>query len=132
MTDGARPPRVAILADDLNWATRLGSIVRLAGAEAVPASALVAFEVGLAGADGAIVDLSVRGSDPFAAIGAASAAGIAVVAVGPHEDAPARKRALASGASRVFAYRKLYEDGPRAIATWLGLPTPARPGVRVG
>ena len=50
-----------------------------------------------------------------------------MIAVGPHEDAVARKRALAAGASRVYAYRKLYDDGPATIAGWLDLPAPARP-----
>ena len=63
--------------------------------------------------------------DPFEAIVAARLAGLAIVAVGPHEDLAARKRALADGASRVYAYRKLFDDGPRTIAAWLNLPAPA-------
>lgn len=130
MTDAPGSPRVAILADDLNWATRLASIVRLAGGDAVSCGSAAAFGAAVAGADGAIVDLSIRGADPFAAIVTAAGAGTAVIAVGPHEDTPARKRAIAAGARRVYAYRKLYEDGPATIATWLGLPdssTPALP-----
>jgi hypothetical protein len=30
-----------------------------------------------------------------------------------------RKRALARGAERVFAYRKLFEDGPATIAAFM-------------
>ena len=30
-----------------------------------------------------------------------------------------RKRALARGAERVYAYRKLFEDGPATIAAWI-------------
>jgi len=30
-----------------------------------------------------------------------------------------RKRALAAGAGRVYAYRRLFEDGPRQIGVWL-------------
>ena len=129
MTHGSATPRVAILADDLNWATRLASIVRLAGAVAVPASTGAPFEAALTDAGGAIVDLSVRGADPVAAIAAATTARVTVIAVGPHEDAVARKRALEAGASRVYAYRKLYDDGPATIARWLDLPVPARPVV---
>lgn len=125
MTERQEPRRVAILADDLNWATRLASIVRLAGAEAVPTTGSEAFSVALAAADAAIVDLSLRAADPFTAVAVAAATGIPVIGVGPHEDTPARKRAIAAGASRVYAYRKLYEDGPGTIVGWLGLPAPS-------
>jgi len=117
--DGARPA-VAILADDLIWASRLGSMTERAGCIPRVSRTEEAFAASLAGAAGAIVDLSVRGSDPFAAIGLAARSG-PVVAVGPHEDSAARKRALAAGAVRVFAYRKLHDDGPRTIARAFGL-----------
>ena len=132
MTDarrGAAEPRglrVAVLADDLIWATRLGSIVGAAGAQAAVAGSAERFTEALAAADAAIVDLAARRADPFAAIEAAASAGLPVVGVGPHEDVAARKRALAAGARRVYAYSKLFEDGPRTIAAWLGLPEPAR------
>jgi electron transfer flavoprotein alpha/beta subunit len=42
-----------------------------------------------------------------------------VLAVGQHDDHELRKRALAAGADRVYAYRKLFEDGPATFATWL-------------
>jgi hypothetical protein len=140
MTD-RRPPRLAVLADDLIWATRLTSIARAAGAEPFAASTVERFIRSLARADAAIVDLALRGGDPGAGIVAAGAAGVPVVAVGPHEDLGARKRALAAGAIRVFAYSKLFDDGPRTLAAWLGLPEPgptpdrasergATPGVR--
>jgi hypothetical protein len=41
------------------------------------------------------------------------------VAVGQHDDHDLRKRALARGAERVYAYRKMFEDGPATIAAWL-------------
>jgi hypothetical protein len=53
------------------------------------------------------------------AVAAATARGARVLAVGQHDDTPLRKRALAAGASRVLAYRKLADDGPGAIAAWL-------------
>jgi hypothetical protein len=118
-------PRVVIVADDLIWATRLDTIVRAAGAEPTLAGTPDRFRNGIAGADAALVDLATRTMDPFEAIAIARLAGLAVVAVGPHEDLVARKRALADGASRVYAYRKLFDDGPRTIAAWLNLPAPA-------
>lgn len=119
--------RVVILADDLIWATRLASIVRAAGAGATVANATDRFAVALPEADAVLVDLAARRADPFAAIAAAIEASLPVVAVGAHEDSAARKRALAAGARRVYAYSKLFEDGPRTIAAWLGLPAPADP-----
>ena len=121
----AGPTQVAILADDLIWATRLRSIVTVAGAEAQVASSAGGFAALLAEARAAIVDLSARRSDPFEAIAAATRAGVGVMAVGPHEDAAARRRALAAGASRVLPYRRLATDGPSVIAAWLGLERPA-------
>lgn len=123
MTDLGRP-RVVIVADDLIWATRLESIVRAAGAEPIRAGAADRLGNGIAAADAALVDLATRTMDPFESIAAARVAGLAIVAVGPHEDVAARKRAMAEGASRVYAYRKLFDDGPSTIAKWLGLPPP--------
>jgi hypothetical protein len=118
--------RVAILADDLIWATRLAAIVRAVGAEPVLGATELAFRAALAGATAAIVDLACRRADPFVGIEAAAAARIPVVGVGPHEDVAARKRALAAGAGRVYAYRKLFDDGPRTIGAWLsGAAEPA-------
>lgn len=121
-----RLPEVMVVADDLIWATRLGSIVRAAGARATVVGSAERLAEALAdGATGAvIVDLATRRSDPLAAIEAAVRAGRPVIAVGAHEDLAARKRALAAGALRVYAYSKLFEDGPRTIAAWLGLPSP--------
>jgi hypothetical protein len=116
-----RPPRLAVLADDLMWATRLGSIARVAGAIPVVVGTVAALAGSLASVDAAIVDLALRRDDPESGIAAARAAGVPVVAVGPHEDRAARRRALAAGATRVFAYSKLHDDGPRTIAAWLGV-----------
>ncbi len=118
-TGDAIATRIVILADDLIWATRLDRIVRTAGAVPTTTSTLPAFLTALAAADAAIVDLAARRADPVAAIAAAASAGRPVVAVGPHEDLDARKRALAAGAGRVFAYSKLHDDGPRTVADWL-------------
>jgi CheY-like chemotaxis protein len=126
-TSEPRFPEVTVLADDLIWATRLGSIVRAAGARATIVGSAERLADALAGgvAEAVIVDLGARRADPVAAIEAAVRAGRPVVAVGAHEDLDARRRALAAGALRVYAYSKLFEDGPRTIAAWLGLPIPA-------
>jgi hypothetical protein len=130
--DGHRPS-VAILADDLIWSTRLASIVDRAGAGAVVVSSTAGFADALEGSAGAIVDLALRSADPIDAIALAALRGTTVVAAGPHEDAATRREALAAGASRVFAYRKLFEDGPRAIARAFGLPAEVpTPGATAG
>jgi DNA-binding NarL/FixJ family response regulator len=66
-----------------------------------------------------IVDLTARAYDGVSAIAAAHAAGRPVLAVGQHDDAELRRRALAAGADRVHPYRRLFEDGPRQMARWL-------------
>ena len=111
--------RVLVLADDLIWATRLTAQVSASGAEPAAARTSAAFRSGLTGADGAIVDLTSRAYDGVAEIAAARAAGVAVLAVGQHDDHELRKRALTAGADRVLAYRKLFEDGPATITRWL-------------
>ena len=75
--------------------------------------------------DRAIVDLTARAYDGILAIAAATAAGRPVIAVGQHDDREARERALEAGASRVYPYRRLFEDGPRQIGAWLSaVPVP--------
>ncbi|MDQ2964728.1 MAG: hypothetical protein M3R57_02645, partial [Chloroflexota bacterium] len=120
MTAASEPPRrVAILADDLIWSTRLAGHVRAAGAEPLSARETASFAVALENATLAIVDLTSRTYDGVDAVKQASAAGARVLAVGQHDDLELRKRALAAGAERVFAYRKLFEDGPRTLEAWL-------------
>jgi hypothetical protein len=123
MTDGGRP-RLAVLADDLIWATRLGAIARAAGAEPIVVGTAERFADELPDADAALIDLSFRRSDPIVAIIDARTAELPVAAVGSHQDLATRKRALAAGAVRVYAYSKLFDDGPRTVARWLGLPDP--------
>ena len=113
--------QVCILADDLIWATRLSDAVsagggvpkrvrRLGDLEALLADGLLPF---------AIVDLTARAYDGVEAIRTAASGGARVVAVGQHDDVATRKAALAAGAERVYAYRKLFEDGPRTLGAWL-------------
>jgi hypothetical protein len=108
--------RVAILAQDLIWADRLAGAVRAAGAEPVGARSFDELDRALTGADLAIVDMTAGAYDPLAAIEHARTAGTRVIGVGQHDDHDRRKEALARGAERVYAYRKLFEDGPATIA----------------
>jgi DNA-binding NarL/FixJ family response regulator len=119
--------RVAILAQDLIWADRLASAVRAAGGQPVGIRPGADLQHAFADAELAIVDLTARAYDPLTAIEAARAAGGRVVAVGQHDDHALRKRALASGAERVYAYRKLFEDGPATIAGLLARGETAAP-----
>jgi len=111
--------RVLILADDLIWSTRLIARVRAAGADATPVRTLAALDQALPGADAVIVDLTARAYDGVDAVCRSSEAGRRVLAVGQHDDAELRRRALDAGAERVHPYRKLFEDGPATLARWL-------------
>jgi DNA-binding response OmpR family regulator len=112
---------VAILADDLIWSTRLADAVGAAGGVPRRVRRLRDLEALLG--DGrspfVIVDLTALGYDGVEAIRSAAATGARVVAVGQHDDVATRKAALAAGAERVYAYRKLFEDGPRTLGAWL-------------
>ena len=112
---------VAILADDLIWATRLSDAITAAGATPRRARRLADLATLLApgGARLAIIDLTARAYDGVEAIRTAIGAGARVVAVGQHDDAALRRAALDAGAERVFTYRALFEDGPRTLAAWL-------------
>jgi DNA-binding NarL/FixJ family response regulator len=111
--------RVLVLADDLIWSTRLIEQVRAAGADAAPVRTLAALSQALPAADAVIVDLTARAYDGIVAVRKAADAGRRVLAVGQHDDAELRRRALAAGASRVHPYRKLFDDGPATLAAWL-------------
>ena len=67
-----------------------------------------------------IVDLTARAYDGVEALEVARAAGRPALAVGQHDDHDLRRRALAAGAERVYAYRKLFEAGPPTLRAWLG------------
>ena len=118
--------RIAILAQDLIWADRLARAVEAAGATPERAQTAPEFDRALECADLAIVDLTASSYDPLVAIERATSRRARVLAVGQHDDHELRKRALARGAERVYAYRKLFEDGPETIKAWLALgePTP--------
>jgi hypothetical protein len=112
---------VAILADDLIWATRLAEAVTAAGATPLRARRLPDLEaiLGDGRAARAVIDLTARAYDGVEAIGSASATGARVAAVGQHDDVELRRRALAAGAERVFTYRQLFEAGPSRLRAWL-------------
>jgi DNA-binding NarL/FixJ family response regulator len=122
--------RVLVLADDLIWSTRLLAQVRAAGAEAVPVRTLPGLHEGLPAVEAVIVDLTARAYDGVAAVQAAADAGRRVLAVGQHDDADLRRRALAAGAERVLAYRKFFDDGPATITAWLQGAPASRVGAR--
>jgi hypothetical protein len=107
--------RVAILAQDLIWHDRLTKAVLAASAEAVPVRSAAA----LPETPFLILDVTARAYDPDEVVGRAVAAGTRVLAVGQHDDPVQRKRLLAAGADRVFAYRLLFEDGPGTVERWL-------------
>jgi len=113
-------PGVAILADDLIWASRLSDAVTAAGGS--PKRVRRAADLAALITDGTrlvVVDLTARAYDGVEAIAAAVAAGARVIAVGQHDDKPLRDRALAAGAERVFPYRRLFESGADVLGAWL-------------
>lgn len=102
--------RVAVLADDLIWASRLRAAVGKSGAQAVPVR--VATDVD---APFAVIDLGGRAYDGIDAVRTAASAGATVLAVAQHDDVELRKAALAAGARKVLSYNKLFNDGPAVI-----------------
>lgn len=125
---------VAILADDLIWATRLDRLVRDAGARPAGLRSLEALDATLAAPTppaGVVVDLTSRTYPGLEAVRRATAAGVPVVAVGQHDDREGRAAARAAGASDVYAYGRLFASGPRVLGAWVrGLPGQASGGVR--
>ncbi len=120
MSDTER--RVAVLADDLIWASRLVAAVERAGAKPIRSSSVAQLERMLADTErpaAVVVDLNGRAYDGVAAVRAAAAANGNVLAVGQHEDLPLRRRALEAGARRVYSYNKLFRDGAQVVAALL-------------
>ena len=117
---------VAILADDLIWATRLDRLVRDAGGRPAGLRSLEALDATLAAPTppaGVVVDLTSRTYRGLEAVRRATAAGVPVVAVGQHDDREGRAAARAAGASDVYAYGRLFASGPRVLGAWVrGLP----------
>jgi DNA-binding response OmpR family regulator len=122
--------RIAIVADDLIWASRLSAAVERAGA--VPVRLSGGGTLPPEPCDGAIVDLARRRGDGIEIIARLREAGLPVIALADHDDAPLRKRALAAGADRVLAYRKMHADGPEVVAAWLAALAAAGNGAGTG
>ena len=122
-------PRIAILAQDLIWSDRLARAVEAAGAVAARSKPASECDAALERAELAIFVMTASAYDALTAIERAHATGARVLAVGQHDDIDLRKLAMARGAERVFAYRKMFEDGPATIATWMSRPLT---GERVG
>jgi len=118
--------KVAVLADDLVWLSRLDVQLRAVGATPVRTSTLDALEAVLDDVAAVVVDLTALRYDGVAAVARAATAGLRVLAVGQHDDHHLRRRALAAGAERVYAYRKLFEDGPGTLSRWLDRPAQHR------
>ena len=104
---------VLVLADDLIWSTRLSAGVRAAGARPIVVRSQAFAAAAFGAADRAIVDLTARAYDGVAQVAVARRRCCPVLAVGQHDDADLRRRALAAGAERVHPYRLLFEAGPR-------------------
>jgi DNA-binding response OmpR family regulator len=128
---------VAVVADDLLWASRLVAAVQRAGATPVrmgsdqdlefALEAVMAEEPDPDDPDprrivGAIVDLFGHRYDGVEAVKAVHAAGLPVIAVAQHDDQETRGLALEAGALRVFSYNKFFEDGPSLVRRWLTEP----------
>ncbi len=114
-----RSPVTIVVADDLIWSTRLGDALRRVGAEPRTVRSTGELAERLLDADGCIVDLTARAYDGVAAVATASRAGVPVIAVGQHDDAPLRRAATDAGAARVYAYRRLFEHGDADLAGWV-------------
>ncbi len=111
-------PRIAVLADDLIWSTRLVDIVRRSGAQPVAVRSVAALVDALP-VEGCVIDLTARAYDGLDGVRASTSAGVPVVAVGQHDDAAVRTAARAAGAAHVYAYRALFEHGDRDLGAWI-------------
>ncbi len=113
-------PRIAVLADDLIWATRLADGVRRAGGEPVPVRSAATLIDALGMVDACIVDLTALAYDPLACLGAATDAGVPGARRWPARRPGGRRAARAAGAAKVYAYRTLFESGERELGAWIG------------
>jgi DNA-binding response OmpR family regulator len=130
---------IAVVADDLIWASRIVAAVQQAGgtpirigsdedlAIALETNALEEPEPddpdGARRIIAAVVDLFGHHYDGVEAVRAIRAAGLPVIAVAQHDDQETRGLALDAGAMRVFSYNKFFQDGPALVRRWLTEPT---------
>ena len=133
--------RVAVLADDLIWSSRLSGLLREIGDRPVTLRSLESLAEALADETrsgepiaAVIVDLTARAYDGIAAVALAAGAGRPVLAAVQHDDHALLRRARDAGARPVVAYRRLAEHGTSVVATWLAdvrdaqAPIPSRAG----
>ncbi len=128
---------VAVVADDLIWASRLVAAVQRAGATPVRMGSDQDLEIALEATMaeepdpndpdprrivGVIVDLFGHRYDGVEAVRAVRAVGLPVIAVAQHDDQETRGLAFDAGALRVFSYNKFFEDGPALVRRWLTEP----------
>jgi hypothetical protein len=107
-TTGEGETAVALIfCSDLMFAVRLQNMAKKSGYKPFT----VRSGMTLAGADVLLVDIADRG-DWEEACRRASAAGMTVIAFGPHMDSEGRARAKAAGAKRVLANSNLERDLP--------------------
>jgi hypothetical protein len=127
-------PLIAVIADDLIWASRLIAAVQQAGATPVrmgtDSDVEMAFDAvmlevpdpaepdALPRLVGAIVDLFGHRYDGVEAVRRATVAGLPVVAITQHDDLETRKLARDAGALRVFSYNKFFQDGAALVRRW--------------
>ncbi len=69
--------------------------------------------------DACVVDLTARAYDGTACLRAARDAGVPAVAVGQHDEPSVRRAALDAGASYVWVYRALADNGERMVTRWI-------------
>ncbi len=117
--------RVAVVADDLIWSTRLVGPLRAAGVAAVVVRDRAGLAAALPEVDATVIDMTARAYDGVELIRDAMLARRRTVAVAQHDDREIRRRAIEAGAERVFAYRQLAERGADVLGLWLASdPTP--------
>ncbi len=149
MPDTPAGPRVAVVADDLIWASRLVAAVQQAGATPVRMGTdhdvLIAVEDGRAAglpptrnptrcrpSPRAIVDLFGHRYDGVEAVRQLRGIGWQVLAVAQHDDQETRTLALDAGALRVFSYNKFFQDGPALVTRFLLQPPPEQSSLEEG
>lgn len=120
-------PRVLCLVQNLFFRLPIEDAVRRLGGEASCTASEDSFAAVLAEGrpDLAIVSLETAPATWERCIRAAQAAGVPVIAFGPHDDLAARAAALAAGARAVYAKGKFTADLVRLIARHAGLSTDA-------
>jgi ActR/RegA family two-component response regulator len=124
-------PTALLLESDLFFITKIGETLRHAGYETKTARRTDEFArlLGELAPAVALVNTAVsaaaRGVDWRAGIAAAKAAGVPVVAYGPHVELATQAEARAAGADRVIANSKLQSDLPGIVARAVRHPTQA-------